>query len=84
MKEINVQGNPTAMFVAGIRLEESQKPEGERICYDPYAVYFIGPEILEWTAQNPDKVKATREQYDRILPGSYNSCLLYTSDAADE
>ena len=72
-KEINVQGNPTAMFVAGIRLEESQKPEGERICYDPYAVYFIGPEILEWTAQNPDKVKATREQYDRILPGSYNS-----------
>ncbi len=30
-------GSKTAMRNAGIRFEESQKPEGERICYDPYA-----------------------------------------------
>ncbi|HSD58218.1 MAG TPA: class I SAM-dependent methyltransferase [Methanotrichaceae archaeon] len=70
---IKVQGNPTAMTVACIRWEESQKPEGERICYDPYAVHFISSDLLEWTARNPDKVKAMREQGDRILPGLQNS-----------
>jgi methyltransferase (TIGR00027 family) len=72
-KEIKVQGNSTAMTVAWARWEESQKLEGERICYDPYAVHFISPEILKWIASNPDKIKATREQYDRILPGVQNS-----------
>jgi methyltransferase (TIGR00027 family) len=32
----------TAESVAAIRAVESAKPEGERLCYDPYARYFIG------------------------------------------
>lgn len=72
-KEIKVQGNSTAMTIAIVRWEESQKPEGERICYDPYAVRFISPNLLDWAARNPEKVKATRTQGDRILPGLQNS-----------
>ena len=72
-KEINVQGNSTAMTIAWARWEESQKPKDERICYDPYAVRFISPDALEWAAQNPDKVKLVREQRDHVLPGIQNS-----------
>lgn len=70
---VKVQGNPTAMTIAWARWEESQKPEEERICYDPYAVSFISPDALEWAAKNPDKVKAVREQRDHFLPGIQNS-----------
>ncbi len=41
--------NQSSVSAAGIALAraiESQKPEGERICYDPYARQFIGP--LYW------------------------------------
>ncbi len=65
----------TAEGIATLRLHESQRPEGERICYDPYAVHFISPEILEWIASNPDKVKASWEQRERILPGIDNSVI---------
>jgi methyltransferase (TIGR00027 family) len=70
---VKVQGNPTAMTIAWARWEESQKPEEERICYDPYAASFISPDALEWAAKNPDKVKAVREQRDHFLPGIQNS-----------
>jgi len=40
-------GSKTAAIVAGHRFDESQKPEDERICYDPYAIYFVTPEVLE-------------------------------------
>jgi len=38
-----VPGSKTAAIVAGHRFDESQKPEDERICYNPYAVHFILP-----------------------------------------
>ena len=65
----------TAEGIATLRFHESQRPEGERICYDPYAVHFISPEILEWIACNPDKAKARWEQRERILPGIDNSVI---------
>ena len=33
----------TAEAAAIVRAVESAKPEGERVCYDPYAQYFIRP-----------------------------------------
>jgi O-methyltransferase involved in polyketide biosynthesis len=39
-------GCKTVEGVAVRRFMESQKPEGERICYDPYAINFIGPEMV--------------------------------------
>ncbi|VVB69710.1 Leucine carboxyl methyltransferase [uncultured archaeon] len=65
----------TAEGIATLRFHESQRPEGERICYDPYAIHFISPEILEWIARNPDKAKARWEQRERILPGIDNSVI---------
>lgn len=66
-------GDKTAMAVAFFRLQESQKPEGERICYDPYAIHFADPGILEWLANNPEKAKAMQEQGERLFPGLQNS-----------
>ncbi len=66
-------GCKTAEGVAIHRFVESQRPEGERICYDPYAVHFLSPELLEFRARNPDKVKAIQEQYERFFPGLGNS-----------
>ncbi len=37
------QSSLTAMGIAIARAVESEKPEGERICYDPYARSFISP-----------------------------------------
>lgn len=66
-------GCKTAEGIAIHRFAESQRPEGERICYDPYAVYFLSPETLEFRARNPDKVKAAQEQSERFFPGLGNS-----------
>lgn len=63
----------TAEGVALYRLGESIKPEGERICYDPYAIYFINPDILEFVRNNPNKAKADAERYEKLLPGMVNS-----------
>jgi len=57
------------------RFSESLKPENERICYDPYAVHFISPEILEFGANHPEEAKAMVEDMERDLPGLSNSIL---------
>ncbi|OPY49444.1 MAG: Leucine carboxyl methyltransferase [Methanosaeta sp. PtaU1.Bin060] len=62
-----------AEAIAIHRLAESAKPEDERICYDPYAVHFISPEILEFRAKNPEKAKALSEHYERLFSGFDNS-----------
>jgi methyltransferase (TIGR00027 family) len=72
-KEIAGPGSKTAMGVLLARFFESQKPEDERICYDPYAGYFINPEILEWGAHHPDEARMMQEQLDRFFPGRNNS-----------
>jgi methyltransferase (TIGR00027 family) len=62
-----------AELIALHRVAESRKPEGERICYDPYAVHFINPETLAFAAANPEKTKAMSEYYERLFPGLANS-----------
>lgn len=55
------------------RVDESNKSEEERIFYDPYAVYFVNPAILEFAAKNPKQAKAALEQMEHFLPGHANS-----------
>ncbi len=62
-----------AELIALHRVAESRKPEGERICYDPYAVHFVDPETLALAASNPEKAKAMSEYYERLFPGLANS-----------
>ena len=47
----------TAEDATFIRICESQKPENERICYDPLAIHFISPETLELLQKNPNMEK---------------------------
>lgn len=57
----------TAENVAFVRALESLKPEGERICYDPYAIRFLSQQylmFLEMAARDPSKTP---------FPGVHNS-----------
>lgn len=57
----------TAENVAFVRALESLKPEGERICYDPYAVRFLSQQYLmfmEMAAHDPSRTP---------FPGVHNS-----------
>jgi methyltransferase (TIGR00027 family) len=62
-----------AELIALHRFAESRKPEGERVCYDPYSVYFVDPETLAFAASNPEKTKEMSEYYERLFPGLGNS-----------
>lgn len=62
-----------AELIALHRVAESRKPESERICYDPYAVYFVDPETLAFAASNPEKTKEMSEYYEHLFPGLANS-----------
>jgi methyltransferase (TIGR00027 family) len=62
-----------AELIALHRVAESALPEGQRICYDPYAVHFVDPEVIEFARKNPEKTKAMREHYERLFPGLGNS-----------
>jgi methyltransferase (TIGR00027 family) len=69
-------GSKTAEGMAVHRYLESQKPDGERICYDPYAVYFISPAMmksLKDNAKNPEETKKKAEMYERFFSGLFNS-----------
>lgn len=67
-----------AEMIALHRVAESAKPEGERICYDPYAVHFVGPEVLAFAAAYDDadirqclRARAIKSTY-RSIPGIVN------------
>ncbi len=62
-----------AELIALHRVAESALPEGIRICYDPYAVHFVDPEVLEFARKNPEKTKTMREHYERLFPGLASS-----------
>jgi methyltransferase (TIGR00027 family) len=85
-KMVDIEGNntglmrkgpsQTAEYAAAGRAIESIKPEDERICYDPYAIHFIGKEFLryfELLSRNPESAKAIMGQFERLYPGVYNS-----------
>ena len=70
----NVERGPsnTAEEVALIRIVESKKPESERICYDPLAIRFIGPETLK-LLQNPEMAQEMKKEKDIVFKGVANS-----------
>lgn len=72
MMERAGRSSRTALVVAGHRYDESMLPEGERICYDPYAVHFIAPEMLA-LYKDPVRLQAVREHMERLVPGMGNS-----------
>lgn len=65
---------PSAMaeVIASHRADESSKPAGERICYDPYAVNFLSPETLT-VIKDPIKLKTFTEQVGPLARGVGNS-----------
>jgi len=74
--ETNTKRKGSSKMAEGIalqRVDESNKSEEERIFYDPYAVHFVNPAILEFAAKNPEQAKAALEQMERFLPGHANS-----------
>lgn len=48
LREIMGSGSKTAIAVLLNRFGESLKPVGERICFDPYAVYFIDKKLMDY------------------------------------
>ncbi|MGA9098748.1 MAG: class I SAM-dependent methyltransferase [Methanotrichaceae archaeon] len=72
--ELNGKGpSKMAELIALHRVAESALPESKRICYDPYAIYFVDPETIEFARKNPEKAKAMRENYECLFPGLGNS-----------
>lgn len=57
------------------RYAESLKSEEERICYDPYAVHFISPKIIEYGIKNPEEAKFKVEQMEKMFPGLSSSII---------
>ena len=74
--EVNRE-NPSKMAegMAMQRFGESAKPEDERICYDPYAVHFISPEIIEFGMKHPEEAKVKIEQMEKLFPGLSSSIM---------
>jgi len=64
-----------AGIMAMRRFSELRHPEDERICYDPYAVRFISPEMLRAAAGHPKEAKAKAEEVERLFPGLGNSII---------
>ena len=69
--------NPSKMAegIAMQRFGESAKPEGERICYDPYAIHFISQEIIEFGMKHPEEAKALIENTEKLFPGLSSSIM---------
>lgn len=74
--EVNRE-NPSKMAegIAMQRFGESSKPEDERICYDPYAIHFISPEIIEFGMKHPEEAKAKIEMTEKLFPGLSSSIM---------
>ncbi len=58
----------TAIGIALCRAGESEKPENERICYDPYARYFL-PWYFHVLRRVPFWVKYRRKKWQKRSPG---------------
>ncbi len=72
LMELAGPGSKTAAGIAMHRALESMKPDGERVCYDQYALHFINPAALE-PFKDPQRAKAMHEHYERLFPGLGNS-----------
>ncbi len=73
--------------IAMQRFAESSKDENERICYDPYAIHFINPEIVEFGIKHPEEAKARVQAMENHLPGLSSSIIArvrYFDDTVSE
>lgn len=61
--------------IAMQRFAESCKEEDERICYDPYAVHFIRPEIIEFGRKHPEEAKELIQKNESLFPGLSSSIM---------
>ncbi|MCE7698879.1 MAG: class I SAM-dependent methyltransferase [Methanobacterium paludis] len=77
MKNMVNREKPSKMAegMAMHRFGESSKNEDERICYDPYAIYFISPEIIEFGMKHPEEAKSLIEDTERSFPGLSSSII---------
>ena len=57
-----------AEAIAMQRFAESSKGKDERICYDPYAVHFISPQIIEYGIKHPEEAKAKIDSDGETVP----------------
>jgi len=74
--KVNREGpSQMAEGIAMQRFAESSKGEDERICYDPYAVHFIRPEVIEFGKKHPEKAKELIENTERLFPGLSSSIM---------
>ena len=62
-----------AAGIAMHRAHETQKPEDERICCDPYAFRFMDPAILQYAAAYPKEAQQKYDEMERLFPGLGNS-----------
>ena len=67
--------NKLAERMAMIRAGESRRPEGERVCYDPYAIRFVGPELGKLLALDPQQHDAAIARLEQGMPGLTNSVI---------
>ncbi len=67
----------TAESVAVSRTRESVKPEDERVCYDPYAKYFLGPRYRIIGAIGPLK-RYMRRKLEQRMPGLFGAVVART------
>lgn len=77
---VAVSKGPSKMAesVALVRVRESALPESERICYDPYAIRFVSPEMQALITRFPGQFRAEMEKHDRLMPGLANSLVART------
>lgn len=57
-----------ALQIAGLRANETRRPENERVFEDPYAEYFFPKEIRK-QFQDATFVKKERAKYEQLMPG---------------
>jgi methyltransferase (TIGR00027 family) len=62
-----------AAGIAMHRAHETQKPEDERICCDPYAFRFMDPAILQYAAAYPKEAQEKYDEMEKLFPGLGNS-----------
>lgn len=76
-KKIKTDDVPSRMAegIAMQRFAETSKKKEERICYDPYAIHFIRPEIIEFGKNNPKEAKILVDQMEQLLPGLSSSII---------
>ena len=68
----------TAERNAWVRAVESNKPEGVRLFYDPYARYFLGPELRS-IYEDPARTKELLGLWEQTVPGVPGSVLVRTA-----